>query len=80
MLKIKRYVKEYANDRISDIRSYRDRLQRDIDDGERSNNIENLKQTIAKCNECIEIIRHTVQLCEYGYVSEFAAVSEISKI
>ena len=83
-MKIKRYVKEFANDRIADIRSYRDRLQRDIDtmndETRHLFDVDNLKQTIAKCNECIEIIQHTVQMCEYGYISEVGAVAEISKI
>ena len=84
MLKIKRYVKEFANDRIADIRSYRDRLQRDIDtmndETRELFDVDNLRQIIAKCDESIEIIRHTVQMCEYGYISEFGAVQEISKV
>lgn len=81
MLKIKRYVKEFANDRIADIRSYRNRLQRDIDtmtDETRDMfDVDNLKQIIAKCDESIEIINHTVEMCQYGYISEFGAVQEI---
>lgn len=84
MLKIKRYVKEFANDRIADIRSYRNRLQRDIDtmtDETRDLfDVDNLKQIIAKCDECIETIQHTVQMCEYGYISEYGAVKEIPDI
>lgn len=81
MLKIKRYVKEFANDRIADIRSYRNRLQRDIDtmtDETRDLfDVDNLKQIIAKCDESIEIINHTVEMCQYGYISEYLAVQEI---
>lgn len=81
MLKIKRYVKEFANDRIADIRSYRNRLQRDIDtmtDETRDLfDVDNLKQIIAKCDESIEIINHTVEMCQYGYISEYMAVQEI---
>ena len=81
MLKIKRYVKEFANDRIADIRSYRNRLQIDIDtmtDETRDLfDVDNLKQIIAKCDESIEIINHTVEMCQYGYISEYMAVQEI---
>lgn len=84
MLKIKRYVKEFSNDRIADIRSYRNRIQRDIDtlsdETRELFDVDNLKQIVAKCDESIEIIQHTVQMCEYGYISEFDAVSEISKV
>lgn len=86
---MKRYVREFANDRIRDIKEYRDRLQRDVDamtaDTESAEyiaqyfNLDNFRSIIAGCNDHITKIAKIVKMCEYGYISECGAVAEIAK-